>query len=80
MKSLLSCFAVTVMVMTLACAGSAVASEYYVVKSRSGVVRIVDHQPKGRASIVKGPFVSKEEAETAMKSLSDAMPLNNKMK
>jgi hypothetical protein len=39
------------------------AEEYYVVKSRSGVVRIVDHKPKGGATIVKGPFKSKEEAE-----------------
>jgi hypothetical protein len=80
MKSLLSCIAVTVMLLALGCAGSAIASEYYVVKSRSGVVRIVDHQPKGRASIVKGPFVSKAEAETAMKSLSDATSPSNKTK
>ncbi len=46
----------------------ATAEEYYVVKSRSGIVRIVDHKPQGRATIVKGPFKTREEAETAWKS------------
>ncbi len=70
MKNALSYIAVAVMVLTLAWAGSAVASDYYVVKSRSGVVRIVDHQPKGAASIVQGPFKTRQEAEDAMKSVS----------
>jgi hypothetical protein len=45
----------------------AAAEEYYVVKSRSGVVRVVDHKPAGRATIVKGPFQTRDEAEKALK-------------
>jgi hypothetical protein len=44
----------------------AAAEEYYVVKSRSGVVRIVDHKPKGNATIVTGPFNTREEAEKVL--------------
>lgn len=44
------------------------AGEYYVIKSRSGIVRIVDHRPKGGATIVKGPFKTSQEAEKAMGS------------
>ena len=66
------CFiAVAGMLVAPVCEGSAVASEYYVVKSRSGFITIVNHQPKRAASILKGPFMTKEEAEKAMKSVSD---------
>ena len=59
---------ITAMMLLIAC-GSAnlAAAEYYVVESRSGVVRIVDHKPKGGATIVKGPFKTREEAEKALK-------------
>lgn len=52
----------------------AFASEYYVVKSRSGIVRIVDHKPKGGAMIVKGPFTTRDEAENALKSAKESKP------
>ncbi|MFH0821394.1 MAG: hypothetical protein V2B18_01495 [Pseudomonadota bacterium] len=42
------------------------AEEYFVVKSRSGVLRVVDHKPSGGATIVKGPFKTSGEAEKAM--------------
>jgi len=42
------------------------AEEYYVIKSRSGVVRVVDHKPTGNATVVKGPFKTREEAEKAL--------------
>ena len=42
------------------------AADYYVIKSRSGMVRIVDHKPQGRAAILEGPFKTREEAEKAV--------------
>lgn len=47
-------------------AGPSLAAEYYVVKSRSGILRIRDHKPKGFATIVKGPFKTGQEAEDAL--------------
>lgn len=58
--------AVIVLLMAFGSVNRALAEEYYVVKSRSGVVRIVDHKPKGNATIVKGPFKTREEAEEAL--------------
>jgi len=43
----------------------AAADEYYVVKTKSGAMRVVDHKPMGRATIVKGPFKTMEEAHKA---------------
>lgn len=56
----------------------ALGDEYYVVKSRSGIVHIVDHKPKGGATIVKGPFKTKDEAEKALKSSvkTESSPVN----
>jgi hypothetical protein len=51
----------------LAPVNAALAEEYYVIKSRSGVVRIVDHKPGGGATTVQGPFRTREEAEKALK-------------
>jgi hypothetical protein len=48
---------------------AAFAEEYFLVKSRSGILRIVDHNPKGGATVVKGPFKSKEEAQQALSEL-----------
>ena len=48
------------------------AAEYYVVKSGSGILRVVDHQPKGGATVVKGPFKTIEEAQKAIGSTPDA--------
>jgi hypothetical protein len=50
-------------------ANVALGEEYYLVKSRSGIFQIVDHQPKGGATIVKGPFKSKQEADQALAEL-----------
>ncbi len=47
------------------------AAEYFVVKSRSGILRVVDHQPRGGAAVVQGPFKTREEAEKAIKSSTD---------
>jgi hypothetical protein len=44
-------------------------AEFYVIKSRSGLLRVVDHKPKGGATVVKGPFGSREEADMAIKDL-----------
>jgi hypothetical protein len=58
--------AVIVLLMAFGSANPASAEEYYLVKSRSGVVRVVDHKPKGNATIVKGPFKTREEAEKGL--------------
>lgn len=60
-----------VLVMGFGSVNPAAAEPYYVVKSRSGVVRIVDHKPKGSATIVKGPFNTRQEAEQAIKPSPD---------
>lgn len=44
-------------------------AEFYVIKSRSGLLKVVDHKPKGGATVVKGPFGSREEADKAIKEL-----------
>jgi hypothetical protein len=61
-------FAITA---ALLAASPALAAEYFVVKSRSGILRIVDHKPTGGATIVKGPFKTAEDAEKAMRSATD---------
>lgn len=55
-------------VFTFAVAPS-VAAEFYVVKSRSGILMIRDHKPQGRATIVKGPFKTMQEAENALQQV-----------
>jgi cell division septation protein DedD len=62
---ILAVFAVTVLVFTSA----AFAQEYFLVKSRSGILRVVDHTPQGGATVVKGPFKSKQDAEQALSEL-----------
>jgi hypothetical protein len=59
------------LLMAFGSANPAGAEEYYVVKSRSGVVRIVDHKPQGNATVMKGPFKTREEAEKALKPSVD---------
>ena len=49
-------------------AGPSLAAEYYVVKSRSGILMVRDHKPRGAATIVKGPFKSEQEAEKALQA------------
>jgi hypothetical protein len=49
--------------------GFSMGAEYYVIKSQSGLLNVVDHQPKGGATVVKGPFGSTEEADKAMNAL-----------
>jgi hypothetical protein len=67
MKTLLLALCLIV-IAALFAATETLAAEYYVVKSRSGILRVVDHQPKGGATIVKGPFKTSEEAEEAIGS------------
>jgi len=66
---LISCFLVAIA--ALFAADQALASEYFVVKSRSGILRIVDHKPGGGATVVKGPFKTREEAEKAVGPTTD---------
>ncbi|MCF8143156.1 MAG: hypothetical protein K9N21_04470 [Deltaproteobacteria bacterium] len=44
----------------------ALSAEYYVIETRSGIVRITDHQPQGEAVVLKGPFENREAAEAAL--------------
>jgi hypothetical protein len=68
MKAFQLILAVFVMTALFAING-AFAEEYFLVKSKSGILRIVDHNPKGGATVVKGPFKSKEEAQQALSEL-----------
>jgi hypothetical protein len=65
MKAIL--LALFLMVTTVLAAGPALATDYFVIKSRSGILKVVNHQPKGGATIVKGPFKTVEEANNAIK-------------
>jgi hypothetical protein len=70
MKSLLLAFLlVTAALLT---ASPTLAAEYFVIKSQSGILNVVDHKPQGGATIVSGPMKTKEEADKAMKSAMDA--------
>jgi hypothetical protein len=48
-------------------AGPSLAAEYYVIKSRSGILMIRDHKPQRSATIVKGPFKTRQEAADALR-------------
>jgi hypothetical protein len=50
------------------------ANEFYVAKDAQGKVSIVDKKPTDTASVVKGPFATKAEAEKAMKDAETAKP------
>jgi len=50
------------------------ATEFYVVKDAQGKMSIVDKKPADAASIVKGPFETKAEAEKALKAAETAKP------
>lgn len=65
LRLILVVFVVTVFFFT----NAAFAEEYFLVKSKSGILRIVDHNPRGGATVVKGPFKSKEEAVQALSEL-----------
>lgn len=70
MKALLLAMLLGITTALLA-AGPALAAEYFVVKSRSGILRVVNHQPQGGATIVNGPFKTREEAQKAIRSATD---------
>jgi hypothetical protein len=68
---------IVVMVAILAFASATVsmaATEYYVAKDTQGKVSIVDKKPADAASIVKGPFPNKGDAEKAMKAAETGKP------
>ena len=65
---------VTVVCLLAFATGPSVAAEFYVVKSRSGVLMVRDHKPSGSATIVKGPFKTGQEAEQALKKGSIGGP------
>jgi glyoxylate utilization-related uncharacterized protein len=60
---------VSVAIVAFGLATSSFGEEFYVVKSRSGLLRIVDHSPKGNATVVKGPFSGREEAANYINEL-----------
>jgi len=43
-----------------------ISGEYYVIENRSGVILITDHKPEKGATLLKGPFESRESAEEAL--------------
>jgi len=65
MRTLRFIMVITTLVI-LGFSAQAISAEYYVIESRSGIVAIMDHKPEGGATILKGPFESKEAAEKAL--------------
>ncbi|MFC1834722.1 hypothetical protein ACFL2Q_08305 [Thermodesulfobacteriota bacterium] len=53
-------------------ASPSVAADFYVVKSRSGVLMVRDHKPQGFATIAKGPFKTRQKAEQALREAKTA--------
>ncbi|AFM24730.1 hypothetical protein [Desulfomonile tiedjei] len=75
MKKAVQFIMVIVALMAFASATVAVAAnEFYVAKDSQGKVSILDKKPADPASIVKGPFASKAEAEKAMKAAQTGKP------
>jgi hypothetical protein len=55
----------------------AIAEDFYVVKDAAGKVSVVDKKPADEKSVVKGPFKTKGEAESAAKAPAAAKtPVN----
>lgn len=65
MRTLRFIMVITTLVI-LGFSAQAISAEYYVIESRSGIVAIMDHKPEGGATILKGPFETKEAAEKAL--------------
>ena len=65
---------IVVALVAFALATVAVAQEFYVVKDKAGKTSVVDKKPADAASIVKGPFKTKDEAEKALKAAAPSKP------
>jgi len=61
---------IVVALVAFALASVALAQEFYVVKDKAGKMSVVDKKPAYAASIVKGPFKTKDEGEKALKEAS----------
>jgi len=66
---ILRLIALTVTLVAFGMTTLSMGAEFYVIKSRSGLLRVVDHKPRGGATVIKGPFSSREEADKAIKEL-----------
>jgi hypothetical protein len=51
---------------------SGIAEDFFVAKDKAGKMAVVDKKPDDPASVVKGPFPTKAEAETALKAAAKA--------
>ncbi|MBM3301908.1 MAG: hypothetical protein FJY85_18390 [Deltaproteobacteria bacterium] len=71
---------VAVALVAFGMATMAVAQEFYVVKGPDGKPAVVDKKPADAASILKGPFKTKAEAEEALKGLAAAQPAKKPVK
>ena len=63
---LFRCVAVVLIVWSMVLSSVAYGAEYYVTKSRSGIIAVTDHKPQGNATILKGPFETREKAEASL--------------
>jgi hypothetical protein len=68
MSKMLRCFVVVVALAAFGMATLAVAEDFYAVKDAKGQMSVVDKKPEDAKSIVKGPFKTKAEAESAVKA------------
>jgi hypothetical protein len=75
MKRLLRWIVVMTVMVAFAFATVAVAADFYVVKDAQGKMSVVDKKPADEKSVVKGPFKTKDEAESAMKAGAAKKPI-----
>jgi hypothetical protein len=68
MKKLVRWSVALVVLLAFGMATVAVAEDFFVVKDAKGQMAVVDKKPEDAKSIVKGPFKTKGEAESAVKA------------
>lgn len=69
MKKALRFLVVTVALLAFASATVALAAtEFYVARDAQGKMAVVDKKPADAASIIKGPFTTKDDADKALKA------------
>jgi hypothetical protein len=72
MGKMIRLIVVVVALVAFGMAGMAAAADFYVAKDKTGKMAVVDKKPDDAASIVKGPFKTKDEAEKALKDAGKA--------
>jgi len=72
MSKIVRVLVIVIALVAFAMTSVALADEFYVVKDKAGKMTVVDKKPADAASVAKGPFKTKAEAEKAMADLGKA--------